>query len=152
MNNLAGEVGNRSWVVSLGADMETQPPLDPLYHYSNEMNSVINGIEDEEIDVTNSARRMHRVRKKRGPNRPRWAPNGTLERLKFNAKGQPVAPPRTVGRFSRFLGMLALESSLFPIDNLDWRNFYKNSNMDAAWERIKVRVLELRINNGITKC
>ena len=58
--------------------------------------------------------------------------------MKFNEKGQPVEPPQTVARFARFLGMLSQEASYFPINVVDWRHFYRASNMDRAWQRIKV--------------
>ncbi|RXH83887.1 hypothetical protein DVH24_013132 [Malus domestica] len=73
----------------------------------------------------------------RGINRPHWAPNGMKKVMKFNEKRQPVEPPHTVARFSRFLGMLSQEASYFPINVVDWRHFYRGSNMDRAWQKIK---------------
>ncbi|KAM1100528.1 hypothetical protein ACFX2B_006912 [Malus domestica] len=78
-----------------------------------------------------------RAQAPRGINRPHWAPNGMKKVMKFNEKRQPVEPPHTVARFSRFLGMLSQEASYFPINVVDWRHFYRGSNMDRAWQKIK---------------
>ncbi|CAN6555417.1 unnamed protein product [Malus baccata var. baccata] len=75
-----------------------------------------------------------------GINRRLWAPNGTNKLMKFNDKGQPVKRPQTVARFSRFLGRLSLGPLYFPINIVDWRNFYK-ANIDRAWQRIKFEPL-----------
>ncbi|CAN6700608.1 unnamed protein product [Malus baccata var. baccata] len=93
--------------------------------------AILGGIVDERPHMT------CRAQAPSGINRPHWAPNGTNEVMKFNEKGQPVEPPHTVARFSRFLGMLSQEASYFPINVVDWRHFYRGSNMDRAWQRIK---------------
>ncbi|TQD70796.1 hypothetical protein C1H46_043669 [Malus baccata] len=115
--------------------------------------------------------RQHMTRRAQAPkgiNRPRWAPNGIRELMKFNEKGQLVEPPHTVARFSRFVGMLSQEPSYFPINIVDWRHFNKASNMDRAWQRIKGtlnwthaitlelepkirRVCEMKLNDGWKK-
>ena len=97
---------------------------------------VANNVEGfiEEVSIPRVRRRVGR-----GRNRPRWASNGVREVMIFNVMGQAVEPARTVARFSRFLGMLSHESSLFPIPVKDWRSFYAGTNINRAWDRIKVR-------------
>ncbi|KAM1900691.1 hypothetical protein ACFX14_029607 [Malus domestica] len=115
--------------------LETEPPAfnlmehDHIHHFPIPNN--VEGSVDERPRMT------CRAQAPRGINRPHWAPNGTKEVMKFNEKGQPVEPRHTVARFSRFLGMLSQEASYFPINVVDWRHFYRGSNMDRAWQRIK---------------
>ncbi|KAM1034204.1 hypothetical protein ACFX2J_037461 [Malus domestica] len=115
--------------------IKTEPPAfnlmehDHIHHFSIPNN--VEGSVDERPRMT------CRAQAPRGINRPHWAPNGTKEVMKFNEKGQPVEPPHIVARFSRFLGMLSQEASYFLINVVDWRHFYKGSNMDRAWQRIK---------------
>ncbi|KAB2599520.1 hypothetical protein D8674_009791 [Pyrus ussuriensis x Pyrus communis] len=59
------------------------------------------------------------------------------ERQRMTRRAQPVEPPHIVARLSRFLGMLSQEASYFPINIVDWRNFYRALNMDRAWQKIK---------------
>ncbi|XP_068310873.1 uncharacterized protein [Pyrus communis] len=121
--------------MSIDEGIETQPLAFNLMEHDHIQQFTIpnnvEGIVDERQRITRS------VQASRGINRPRWAPNGTKELMKFNEQGQPVEPPHTVARFSRFLGMLAQEASYFPINVVDWRHFYRASNMDRAWQRIK---------------
>ncbi|KAM1169441.1 hypothetical protein ACFX19_031766 [Malus domestica] len=115
--------------------IETEPPAfnlmehDHIHHFP-----IPNNVEGS---VDERSRMTCRAQARRGINRPHWAPNGTKEVMQFNEKGQPVEPPHTVARFSRFLGMLSQEASYFPINVVDWRHFYRGSNMDRAWQRIK---------------
>ncbi|PQQ09276.1 uncharacterized protein Pyn_01948 [Prunus yedoensis var. nudiflora] len=79
----------------------------------------------------------NRVRKKkRGINRPNWG-RGRLEILQFNKEGQAVAPAHQVAKWSRYLGMLAHDHSLFPLDTEDWRKLDESDHMDKAWDRAK---------------
>ncbi|KAM1465225.1 hypothetical protein FF1_043815 [Malus domestica] len=115
--------------------LETEPPAfnlmehDHIHHFPIPNN--VEGSVDERPRMT------CRAQAPRGIKRPHWAPNGTKEVMKFNEKGQPVEPRHTVARFSRFLGMLSQEASYFPINVVDWRHFYRGSNMDRAWQKIK---------------
>ncbi|KAB2627925.1 hypothetical protein D8674_032720 [Pyrus ussuriensis x Pyrus communis] len=130
-------VSNNNSVASMSINegIETQPLAFNLMEHDHiqqfTVPNKVEGVVDERQRITHSAQaRM-------GINRPQWAPNGTKELMKFNDKGQPVEPPHTVARFSRFLGMLAQEASYFPINVVDWRHFYRASNIDRAWQRIK---------------
>ncbi|KAM1473540.1 hypothetical protein ACFX2I_029660 [Malus domestica] len=115
--------------------LETEPPAFNLMEHDHIHHFLIpNNVEGS---VDERPRMTCRAQAPRGINRPHWAPNGTKEVMKFNEKGQPVEPRHTVARFSRFLGMLSQEASYFPINVVDWRHFYRGSNMDRAWQRIK---------------
>ncbi|KAM1573526.1 hypothetical protein ACFX1Z_042987 [Malus domestica] len=115
--------------------IETEPPAFNLMEHNHIHHFPIpNNVEGS---VDERPRMTCRAHAPRGINRPHWAPNGTKEVMQFNEKGQPVEPPHTVARFSRFLGMLSQEASYFPINVVDWRHFYRGSNMDRAWQRIK---------------
>ncbi|RXH93632.1 hypothetical protein DVH24_014208 [Malus domestica] len=83
----------------------------------------VEGIMDERQHMT------RRAQAPKGINRPRWAPNGIRELMKFNEKRQSVEPPHTVARFSR--------------------PFNRASNMDRAWRRIKKRATSCRKNRKI---
>ena len=91
--------------MSIDEGIETQPlAFNLMEHDHIQQFTIPNNVEcivDERQRITRS------VQASRGINRPRWAPNGTKELMKFNEQGQPVEPPHTVARFSRFLGMLA---------------------------------------------
>lgn len=142
--------------MSSDEDSEAQLEIQPLFHYQGAMDLDLN--EDHfEMDtdhepapnvvVASQAMAAHSVSRPRflrpvearGYNTPRWAKNGIAEKMTFNKNGQPVKPAATVARFSRFLGMLATEPSMFPINTTDWRNFHKGGHVDNAWIRIRVK-------------
>ncbi|KAK9921687.1 hypothetical protein M0R45_030189 [Rubus argutus] len=115
---------------SVGAKDEHQPELAPLFGYEDHMELDMNeeylevNTEQDPISVPSDVQamvvqpanvpKMCRPVKSRGRNRTRWASNGIKERMTFNENGQAVEPTNNVARFSRFLGMLAQECSLFP--------------------------------------
>ncbi|KAB2603372.1 hypothetical protein D8674_004377 [Pyrus ussuriensis x Pyrus communis] len=84
--------------------------------------SIDEGVVDERQCMTCTTQAPRRI------NRPRWAPNGTKELMKFNEKGQPV------------LRNASSRSIIFSNNVVDWRHFYRASNMDRAWQKIKEQV------------
>lgn len=148
------------WFVRLGADTEFEGNIGGFTSNANGMNIPSNednsnrqghGIAGEtnlpnletheaaaEPYVSCGSTSTNRVRKKkRGINRPNWG-RGRLEILQFNKEGQAVAPAHQVAKWSRYLGMLAHDHSLFPLDTLDWHKLDESDHMDKAWDRAKV--------------
>lgn len=76
-------------------------------------------------------------KKGRGKNKVNFGSNGAVK-LVFNSFGQPIAPAKSVAKFSRFIGSIAREPSMFPINVSDFRKFKKTGRLETAWEDIKV--------------
>ncbi|XP_061989484.1 uncharacterized protein LOC133719900 [Rosa rugosa] len=76
------------------------------------------------------------TKRQRGPNQKNWALEGP-EKLLWNRFGLPKGPRKKVARFSRYLGILAKDCSLFPISEPDFRKFNKSDNYERAWNRVK---------------
>ena len=57
----------------------------------------------------------------------------------LNEMGIPIGPDKkTLDKFSRFLGTLARNSSLAPLNKINW---HKVSDKDNIWEFVKVRLI-----------
>ena len=63
------------------------------------------------------------------------------EKLIFNTAGQAVAPRYKVAKYSRYIGMLATDPSIFPINVKDYRTLRKLGQVDKAWKIVKVMTL-----------
>ncbi|PRQ16502.1 putative transposase, Ptta/En/Spm, plant [Rosa chinensis] len=110
----------------------------------NEMNasrgSINRNIGDMRSKTGHGTRkRAGKIKKKRGKNKVNFAPYGP-EKMLFNKFGQPVAPAETVARFSRYVGSLAREPSMFPINVPDFRNFKGTGRVESAWAEIKAKI------------
>ncbi|KAL6144430.1 hypothetical protein ACLB2K_055123 [Fragaria x ananassa] len=94
--------------------------------------------DEHQQDNSNGSLEAHeRTKKPRGPNQKNWAREGR-EKLLWNRFGLPKGPRLKVARFSRFLGILAKDFTLFPISTPDYWNFKIGDadNLERAWKRV----------------
>lgn len=132
---------------SLDADNNSRLPLRNTH--TSIRNTQIDNLEEDDVPrnvegIVNEAADDHeddgsivRNRRARGLNRPNWATE-SIEVVEFNARGQAIGPKKTVARWQRFLGLMAVDQGLFPIDVKDWRRFEHGTTLGDAWKRIKV--------------
>lgn len=92
------------------------------------------------LRVNNKKINKKRKSKHRGLNKPAFATHYP-EKLIFNTAGQAVAPRYKVPKFSRYIGMLATDPSIFPINVKDYRTLRKLGQVDKAWKIVKVMTL-----------
>ncbi|KAK9930472.1 hypothetical protein M0R45_027509 [Rubus argutus] len=78
-------------------------------------------------------------KKGRGKNKVNFSSNGPVK-LVFNSFGQPIALAKSVEKFSRFIGSIAREPSMFPINISDFRKFKGTGRVKTAWEDIKAKI------------
>ncbi|XP_040372657.1 uncharacterized protein LOC112194384 [Rosa chinensis] len=96
----------------------------------------VGGMFHQQDDVNVSSEAPGGIKKHRGPNQKNWAMEGR-EKLLWNRFGLPKGPRLKVARFSRFLGILAKDFTLFPISTPDYRHFNASDNLERAWNRVK---------------
>ncbi|XP_040361468.1 uncharacterized protein LOC121049070 [Rosa chinensis] len=82
----------------------------------------VGGMFHQQDDVNVSSEAPGGIKKHRGPKQKNWAMEGR-EKLLWNRFGLPKGPRLKVARFSRFLGILAKDFTLFPISTPDYRHF-----------------------------
>ncbi|KAL6218096.1 hypothetical protein ACLB2K_011313 [Fragaria x ananassa] len=95
--------------------------------------------DEHQQDNNNGSLEAHeRTKKPRGPNQKNWAREGQEKHL-WNRFGLPKGPRLKIARFSRFLGILAKDFTLFPISTPDYRNFKIGDadNLERAWKRVQ---------------
>lgn len=92
--------------------------------------------------VRAKCKKARNTQESRGKNKINFGSNDP-EKMVFNKLGQPVAPSKTVAKFSRLVGSIAREPSVFPIDVPDFRNFKGTGRIKGAWLDIEVG----RLNN-----
>ncbi|KAK9951511.1 hypothetical protein M0R45_006949 [Rubus argutus] len=112
-------------------------------------NVISNGMGASRIDVNRDVvgtraqptnlKKARKNKKGKSKNKVNFGPNGPVK-LVFNSFGQPIAPAKSVEKFSRFIGSIARELSMFPINVSDFRKFKGTDRVKTAWEDIKVKI------------
>ncbi|PRQ52059.1 hypothetical protein RchiOBHm_Chr2g0151391 [Rosa chinensis] len=73
----------------------------------------------------------------RGKNIIKWGRNGVRENVLWDDGGAPIWPTQKCGEFSRYLGYLASDGGLYPIDVPSFTEFKKGDNHDRMWEKVQ---------------
>ena len=89
--------------------------------------------------VRDKCKNTPNTKEQRGKNKINFGSNGP-EKMIFNHLGQPVAPSKTMSKFSIYIVSIAREPSVFPINITDFRNFKGTGRVKGAWLDIKVSV------------
>ncbi|XP_040369687.1 uncharacterized protein LOC112190073 isoform X2 [Rosa chinensis] len=85
----------------------------------------------------NNAANEGNKKKGRGKTVIKWGQRGVRERVKWGKQGVPVSPREKCAQYSLFIGSLAADPGLYPIDVKDWRHFDKDDNHQRAWTCIE---------------